>query len=179
MGFFDKIRDADDTGGGVWIVPGQHRLRVKEVKNFESKNDGTDVVVVEYVVLESAADEGAFAEQRRQKEAGNGPYMAGKSYTPHAEGSTVSDVNKLGAGTAGKMAAGNVKAWFNTLTGGHAEDLDNDDYGRFFGPEQLARGAIFDCQAFDIETKAKDKMITRKNWTLVEPSQAMTDAANG
>ena len=48
-----KVADADMSAGGVYLLPGDYRLKVRECKNGEAKNAGFPFFVVEFEVLES------------------------------------------------------------------------------------------------------------------------------
>jgi len=176
MGLFDKIKSGRVSGDGVYMTPGTHMLRVKEMKEFEGY--GGEVFVVEFEVVESNCDEEAFAEQRRQKEAGAGPYSNSNIYSRHKPGDVVSFVQKF-SGKNADVAASVVKTFVNSLVRpfGTADDLGPDEWAQFVGPNQMARGAIMKCQGMDKATRDGSKMVTRYRWELMEPSEAMSSAA--
>jgi len=58
MGIFDAISDAKVYGGGRYITPGKYKLKIQELKTFEStKNAGQNFFAAECEVAETTSED--------------------------------------------------------------------------------------------------------------------------
>ena len=136
---FDGISEASSTQGGKWIQPGQHRFKVRALKNPPNLRAG-NCFIAELEVVTSTADE-------------------------YKEGDSVSWIRNI---TKHKeMALGDIKAFIAALAGCDEDDVTEQAANEAVATSQPFAGFMVDCEAFNRPTQAGGTF-TRTIWTTAE-----------
>lgn len=146
-----KVKSSNASqGGGPYVGPGKHLLRLDLIKEIDSQNN-EDLVVAEFVVEETDSEE-----------------------PDHKVGTRVSRLWNM---TQHKSAPSNYKAFllaaFGTVDDGEFEALDEDDLtddmiNAASSADNPLNGALFFCAAHTIITKTNKKEFTKCRWELRE-----------
>lgn len=147
-----KVKKSDASqGGGPYVGPGKHLLRLDMIKEVESFA-GDDIAVAEFIVEESNSDDTDMKVGNKVSRMWN--------FTKHAS------------------AAGNYKAFLLAMWGEINEDgeftaceEDNLTEEMIDSPssaENPWNGALFYCDAHDIITRTNKQKFTKCRWELRE-----------
>lgn len=155
MGIFDKFKNADVMGVRQYIEEGNHRLLVKRVSQFMSKNPLTknqENVTIEFKVIRTTPKE---PDQKPQLKVGMTCNLVETSKSQGYEGNVLAAV----AGILG-LSIDEMKA----------DDDFDDVFGSVFNEDQLLTGILVDCTAQKVKTKAGGDY-TAKTWEPVRASE--------
>jgi hypothetical protein len=128
MGIFGKIGEAKFSDGGVYLLPGVYRLKIKSVKQDKARA-GFEYVAVEFEVVESTCIE-------------------------RAPGSICSWMVKLSPDYV-ETALGNIKQFMSSAAGCSMEQVNEQIAEAIVSDKQPLAGRYVRASAVNIKTKRK------------------------
>ena len=138
MGMFDGIEQVSSTGGGAYLLAGQHLFKINALKMPPNLRAGS-----------------CFIAELEVKESTNPEYQTGQSV------SWIRNITKHK-----EMALADVKAFLAAVAGCAEEDIDSRGADAAVEKSQPFAGFLVRCEAWQKPTKSGGEF-TRTLWTHV------------